>query len=853
MARSPVAADWTKRLENMRRRTFLKLAASAAAGSSWTLAQSGGIDLRSCEIVLSPSSGEREAKSAQVLVEEAQKRCGILWPVRRADTRSAGARAPVSVYLATRRSAEKLGRTFNLPPLLLRQLRPDGFLLDSGRDGGENWILALGADERGLLFGVGKLLRLIDFGPERALLTAPPSQVASSPEYRLRGHQLGYRPKTNSYDAWSVAMWDQYIRELAIFGSNAIELIPPRSDDLPESPHFPLPPLRMMAEMSKIADSYGLDVWIWYPAMDRDYGDPATVRRALEEWGRIFALLPRVDAVMVPGGDPGHTEPKLLLALLEKQKANLRRYHPQGQMWVSPQGFTTAWMEEFLNIVRRPDTQQWLDGIVLGPLSRLPEAELLRALSSRYPVRCYPDITHSLSCQYPVPDWDVAYALTEGREVINPRPRGEANILRRTLPGTVGFLAYSEGCNDDVNKFVWSGLAWDTKVPAIDLLRDYAHFFLGGRQADGVAQGLLSLEENWKGPLAVNSGVEVTLERFRDLEVSASPALLANWRFQQALYRAYFDAFLRRRLLEETARVQQARSGLERVLEIGWSPAPLHIGEQPASRPPNGLDPEPLLAEAQAILEQTELRPAAGELRRRVEELAASLFQSIRMQLAVERYQGEAVNRGADLDTLETPLSDAPWLRRQIGEIRKLAGPMAQIAAIRGLLGRTDPGPGGFYDALGNISARPHLIPGPGGVEDPDFRTSALLGFHYPDTLQDQAPMAWKCWAETLYDTPLRLRYSGLDKKLRYRLRVVFSGDAPQVRLRLMANDALEIHPYILRAWPPAPQEFALPAEATANGALTLAWTREPGLGGNGRGCQVSEVWLIPEPAPEPP
>jgi len=31
----------------------------------------------------------------------------------------------------------------------------------------------------------------------------------------------------------------------------------------------------------------------------------------------------------------------------------------------------------------------------------------------------------------------------------------------------------------------------------------------------------------------------------------------------------------------------------------------------------------------------------------------------------------------------------------------------------------------------------------------------------------------------------------------------------------------------------------------TAGGQLELRWSREPGLGGNGRGCQVSEVWLI--------
>ena len=31
----------------------------------------------------------------------------------------------------------------------------------------------------------------------------------------------------------------------------------------------------------------------------------------------------------------------------------------------------------------------------------------------------------------------------------------------------------------------------------------------------------------------------------------------------------------------------------------------------------------------------------------------------------------------------------------------------------------------------------------------------------------------------------------------------------------------------------------------TATGTLTLEWSRVPGLGGNGRGTAVSEVWLI--------
>lgn len=832
----------------MRRRRFLQLATAAAITPSWAAAQSkDGIDLHNSVIVLGSSASARESKAAQVLIEEAAKRCGITWKVGN----SAKGNGQVTIYLATKQSAAKLPKRNLVPESILQGLQSDGFLLHSAQDNDGAWIAILGADERGLLFGVGKLLRLIDFGRQQATLAAAPSHLVSHPEYRLRGQQLGYRPKTNAYDAWTVEIWDQYIRELAIFGNNAIELMPPVSDDLPDSPHFPLPPAQMMVEMSRIADSYGLDVWIWYPAMAHDYSDPATVEGEVKAWGEIFAMLPRVNAVFVPGGDPGHTEPKYLLALLEKQKKNLQQYHPQAQMWVSPQGFSQDWMQEFMEILRQENTKQWLDGVVFGPQSRLTVTEMRREVPQHYSIRCYPDITHSTSCQYPVPDWDVAYALTEGREVINPRPNGEADILRSTLPESIGFITYSEGCNDDVNKFVWSALGWDSRQKVIDVLRDFAHFFIGAREAEGFAQGLMHLESNWQGPLATNESVELTLEQFQDMERTCSPEVMENWRFQQALFRAYFDAFVRRRLLDEAAHVEQARSQLGVMLGIGWGPVPLGIGSPPAKRPPNGQDPELLLADAQAILEEVMVRPAAGRLRTRVMELAAALFQSIRMQLAVERYYGEAVERAANLDTLDSPVSDVMWLRRQILDIRKMDDPMAQIAAVHSVLFRTDPGPGGFYDQLGDVSNRPHLVLGSGSTSDPDFRNSPQIGFLYPDSLQDKIPMAWKCWAGSLYDAPLTMQYRNLDPKIQYRVRVVYMGR--RFKIRLMANDTVQIHPYIGGVTPgeshqlqlPAPQEFPIPQEATTQGELKLSWTREPGLGGSGTGCNVAEVWLI--------
>ena len=155
----------------------------------------------------------------------------------------------------------------------------------------------------------------------------------------------------------------------------------------------------------------------------------------------------------------------------------------------------------------------WLAGVVFGPQVRVSLPELRKALPAKYPIRDYPDITHSLRCQYPVPDWDVAYSLTEGREVINPRPRDEAAIFHAFADQTIGFITYSEGCNDDVNKIVWSALGWDPEADVLDVLRDFGRCLVGlnAREADDFAHGLFALEQNWRGPLLSNSSVETTL------------------------------------------------------------------------------------------------------------------------------------------------------------------------------------------------------------------------------------------------------------------------------------------------------------------------------------------------------
>ncbi|MGH9594959.1 MAG: hypothetical protein ACRD5L_17840, partial [Bryobacteraceae bacterium] len=428
----------------------------------------------------------------------------------------------------------------------------------------------------------------------------------------------------------------------------------------------------------------------------------------------------------------------------------------------------------------------------------------------------------SLHSQFPVPDWDAALAETEARETINPRPRGEAVIFHAFAPLFNGFVSYSEGCNDDVNKIVWSSLAWNPGEKVEDILREYARFFIGPNMAESFAQGLLALEQDWRGPLLANSSVDTTIAQFEEMARSATPWQKLRWRFQQAQYRAHYDAFLRSRLISETAQENAAMGELRKAKEVG------------------------ALAVVDAAEKQLEprLTPDAEQYRARAFELAEALFQSIRMQLSVPRYNAIAIDRGANLDGIDFPLNDRVWLENRFRDIRGVSFESTRLEKINEILNWTNPGPGGFYDDLGNPSQEPHLVRGDGFERDPEFRHSALTGFGGRNP-HDGWRVSWFTGAESLFDAPLRMHYANLDPRAHYKLRVVYGGDSPRMPVRLVANGSIQIHDFRPKGAVPEPVEFDIPAAATQTGDLTLEWTRTQGAGGSGRGCQVAEVWLI--------
>ncbi len=784
------------------------------------------LDLADAVVVTSASISERESAAVDLLLDEVEKRTIVRWKVAH---EWPGDATPVVAIGTVESAAEWAGPQVSALELSETSRPAEGFRIRVVAEGRKTpAVLVAGNDSRGLLFGVGRLLQELRMYREesrqvRGRVELPASfGITTAPRYPLRGHQLGYRPLVNSYDGWTVEMFEQYYRDLVVFGANAVELIPPTEtaggDD---SPHFPLPMMDMMVEMSRLADVYDLDVWLWIPAMEDDYTDPATMQRSLDEWGEIYRELPRIDVIFVAGGDPGHTPPRVLFQLLEKQAEGLRQHHPEAEMWMSPQSFDRSGMEDFYELVGAEP--EWLGGIAAGP-QIVDSLETLRErVPDRYPIRRYPDITHSLANQYPVHEWDRAFALTEHREVTNPRPLAETTVFRRYEGTAIGFITYSEGINDDVNKAIWSALGWDPAVDPYDTLRRFSRYFIGPEYTDTFAQGLFALERNWQGPLLTNEGVETTFKQFQAMEKDASPQDLLNWRFQQALYRAYYDAYNRRRLLYETDLEKQAMDELRSARQLGSLRA---------------------MERAERVLEKAVTDRVAAPVRQRVFELAEAQFQSIRAQLDVERYKAISVGRGANLALIDVPLNDRSWLEEQFAEIRAEGDEKERLAGIQAILDWTNPGPGGFYDDLGTTTAQPHLVAGKSYEEDPQYIESPQMGFGCPENHR----LSWCDHADGLFDYEMKLHYPHLDPEAAYRVRVVYAGSLTRrgepVTVRL-TGDGVEIHAEMPKPDPIRPVEYDVPAELTRDGVLTLGCTATPGRGGAGRGCQIAEVWLM--------
>jgi hypothetical protein len=761
-------------------------------------AQPLSVNLKNAQIAISAHipSPQRET-ILRMLQEEIQTRTGVFLRVAQSD-----AFTPNKPVIAIAKQDDVYLAGLELPKTVATtNLQAEGYMVFSEMHGPIPVIWIIVNDSRGALFGAGWLLRHLQMEKNQISLALPVA-FQTAPSFPIRGHQLGYRNTANTYDAWTPEQYEQYIRELIIFGTNAVEIIPIiDQEDATLSVHMKVPPLEMNRHISKICKDYGIDLWAWTP-VTIDLKDLEKKNEVLDKHEAFYRETPQIDHIFFPGGDPGHNHPREVLPFLQELHRRLTSYHPKAGMWISLQGFSVEQVDYFYNYLdtHSPD---WLRGVVSGPSSP-PLAETRFRLPSKYLHRHYPDITHTVRCDFPTLNWDQAFALTQGREPINPQPFYYAQIHQKYAPFTDGFVAYSDGSTDDVNKVVWSMRGWDMNIDVNHIIESYSRFFFGSMLAKDAAIGIFALEKNWDGPLAANGGVETTLSFWKKLERENQHLNRTNWRWQMLLVRSFYDAYIRRRLLYEQSLEKSAYSLLLQDADIP------------------GLERLQLALDK---INEADRYPVSSDLRKRIEEVFEDLFQSIGLQSSVPKYQARGYERGAMLDFVDYPLNNRWWLADQAEFIKTLESEVARLEILKRIATWENPGSGSYYDDISNISKGPRVTTVSEDATDVAWWENGFSRERLSTQLFQKSPV---------------IQYENLDPSGRYMIRVFGSGDA------LLRVNGHRLSPITYTRDPQSFKEWIVPLEISRTGNIEVTFDIPEETHLNWRQhSKISDIWLL--------
>lgn len=751
----------------------------------------GQPDLSDAVILVSPNIPEpMNLTAVQVLSEEVAKRTSL--EIKQTENWD----SKITIALALSTDKELFGTAVPQREDDFSEQKKEGFRLFYSTKNRKKILWIIGADKRGILYGIGKFLRIAEMS-EGTLKLPGETDIATAPEYAIRGHQFGYRNTANSWDAWTVEQFDQHFREQMIFGANSFENIP--FQDGPPSVHMKIPREEMNVELSRICEKYDADYWIWTPA-SFDLKDKKLRQEELDKHEAFYKACPRLDGVFFPGGDPGDNHPEDVLPFLEELSALLHKYHPKAGMWISLQGFEREKVEWFFNYIKEKNPD-WLAGVANGPSSP-PLAIERENLPEKYKIRSYPDLTHTVRCQFPVKKWDQAFALTEGRECTNPQPLYYAEIHNNDAPFTDGFISYSDGVHDDVNKVVWSQMGWDSKSDVKNIITEYSRFFFGNKVAEEATNGIFELEHNWVGPLFGNKTVGNTLDLWKALEAE-NPQLAGNWRWQQLVMRAYYDAFIQQRQAYEKELENEAYEILATANTVGAEKA---------------------MTDALAILNKAETEPVAQDLKQKVIQYCDDLFQSIGLQTSVPKYNARGYERGAILDFIDYPLNNRWWLVDEFKKVGEMKSEEEKVARLDFIRNYENPGEGSFYDNISSADAK-HVT----------SETEDAI-----DYLWENDGFSRKRLSTQLFQFSPVLEYNELDSNSDYLIRVAGFGEA------LLRANGERLKPTKYEKGFEQFKEFPLSKELIKDGKLKITFDKPNEEHLNWRQqSRVTDVWMM--------
>ena len=405
------------------------------------------------------------------------------------------------------------GGTLTVELALESGIAPDGFRIED-RDGG---VRIVAAHARGLLYGVGKLLRTSERRPDG--FVPGTWRGTSVPAKPVRGIYFASHFHNFYHDA-PVDEIERYVEDLALWGTNALMVW----FDMHHFTGIDDPAARAMLErlgaILKAAQAIGLDVGTGLLGNEAYRTSPEALRaddatgRAhyhvelcphkpgakelmlgwfAEEFDVYAAMGVNLDHIWVWPYDQGGCACEQckpwgangFLRMAEAVAQLARRRFPDPKVILStwlfdfpePQG---EWPGLAKALADRPG---WLDYILADSLAEFPEYPLTHPMPGGLPMLNFPEIS-----MWGMGPW--------GGFGANPLPGRFQRLWDQAGERVAGGFPYSEGIYEDLNKAVLAQFYWDPTRTAHDTVREYVASEYSPDVVDDVARAIGMLEQN---------------------------------------------------------------------------------------------------------------------------------------------------------------------------------------------------------------------------------------------------------------------------------------------------------------------------------------------------------------------
>lgn len=518
---------------------------------------------------------------------------------------------------------------------------PEGFAIKSVAFTRGPGLIAVGADQRGVLYAAGEILRRFVYADD--YVTIDSVDVSTAPAYRFRGssaNQGGTMMRATGARGWTQDELFEVTLDYALAGANCFYTGDQGGPAYDFVKSFGLMsttgarPNQLNREFPETWKAGGREMWEGKNWVCPNI--PEARKALLDQWTADFEKRADHEVMRFYAGDPGGCTDarctpwgKSFVHLSEEMAAIWHKTHPNSIVLIANQGLDNEgdrYIFDYLNA--QPRT--WCYGICYGPGSNAMSnyfrdklrddlfeypgegpvnryvSEMLRELHKDQRIVHYSDITHWISAQFMVEDPEPNVVRAYGRRTFHARPAAMYRIFKAIMAFSEGDIIYSEGYHDEFHQYMWNRLLWNPNQSLDDVLRGYCTYHFGSDAAPLISDALLEMEHTLERPVATNEGIA----RYYDLVKAAGEKIPQNLmaidhRWRMHMQHAALDKHLQLRVRKELDQEKRVRDLLSVALDKGKVDDAIQSALTILHEPASTLQMDALREEARILGEKT--------------------------------------------------------------------------------------------------------------------------------------------------------------------------------------------------------------------------------------------------------